>query len=124
VFNILAYLAPPIWPGFMPVDVSRLLYAPGELPALKDVHWPRTFDPYSLNDGPYGRTVLGVLSLLAYATGAALLTWAALWRFEVAAGRPRRGRHSVGTHRHDLREPKYAVEAERPEPLGVEANAT
>ena len=77
-----------------------------------------------MNAGPYGRTVLSVVSLLVYAIGAALLTWTAIRRFEVAAGRPRRGRHTLGSPRHEHREPEHVAEAVRLEPLGVEGNAS
>jgi ABC-type transport system involved in multi-copper enzyme maturation permease subunit len=111
VLNLWKWPPPMVWPGFMAVDVSRALFevdylnelvatAPGDVLgylALGQADW-----------GAFWNTELIALSLTIDGTLAGLLTWAAVRRFSVAAGRGRRS----------LRPPQTAGEPGSPEETG------
>jgi ABC-type transport system involved in multi-copper enzyme maturation permease subunit len=98
--NVLTWPPRLVWPGFMPVDLSRALVEPGYLAELAD-QTPGSLrallDVSQINWGAFWRTALLAVSLTAYTSFATVLTWASVRRFETAAGRARRAsqRHAV-----------------------------
>jgi ABC-2 family transporter protein len=94
------------WPGFTPYEISKLFFDPDIIRLLSNVSWPTVWRISSIDGGLAWLTIFSVASLLNYAALAALLTWHALRRFEVVAGRARR-RHVTtkrevrGTHHPD-----------------------
>jgi ABC-type transport system involved in multi-copper enzyme maturation permease subunit len=84
----------PIWPGLMPVELARNAYRPDEwhsvAATLANGSFSSDLSPVGSPFRSLSGVFLGACSVLTYATLAGLLTWAALRRFEIAAGRPRR----------------------------------
>jgi hypothetical protein len=82
--------APQGWPGFTPYEVGKLLLLPDYPGKLASASWPSSWRISAIDDGLPWLTVIGVLSVLTYATMAAFLTWHSLRRFEAIAGRASR----------------------------------
>jgi ABC-type transport system involved in multi-copper enzyme maturation permease subunit len=93
LLNLLAGfgIAPQVWPGFTPADVGKLLFRPGFVESLGSASW-RAALRSGIDDGMAWRAILSITSVLGYAALAALFTWHAAARFEVAAGRAHRSR--------------------------------
>jgi hypothetical protein len=85
-------LAPQVWPGFTPREISQILFAPEIANRLANTSWPISWWFSAIDDGLAWQTILSALSVLGYTGFAALLTWNALRRFEGVAGRARRAR--------------------------------
>jgi ABC-type transport system involved in multi-copper enzyme maturation permease subunit len=81
---------PLLWPGFTPHEVGQLAFDPGFVVLLAQAVWPHSWRIRSIDSGLAWQTIFSVLSVLTYATLAALLTWDSLRRFEIVAGRARR----------------------------------
>jgi ABC-type transport system involved in multi-copper enzyme maturation permease subunit len=84
--------APQIWPGFTVIEISKLLLDPPFIQRLASESWPRSWWISSIDDGLAWQSIFTALSIAGYALFATLLTWHALRRFEIVAGRPRRSR--------------------------------
>lgn len=84
--------APEVWPGFTPYEVAKLVLDAKTVGQLGTMPWPRFWRLWDVDDGPEWLATFSVMSLLAYGSLAAALTWDALRRFEHVAGRARRGR--------------------------------
>jgi ABC-type transport system involved in multi-copper enzyme maturation permease subunit len=84
--------APQVWPGFTPYEISKVLFEPRIIDQLSLASWPSLLGIRAVDDGLGWLTVFSALSLIGYASLAAILTWHALRRFEVVAGRARRSR--------------------------------
>ena len=82
--------APQLWPGFTPYEVGKLVLNAQILERLSQTTWPRLWRFWDLDDGLGWLTIFSIISLIAYAVLAAFLTWDALRRFEIVAGRARR----------------------------------
>jgi ABC-type transport system involved in multi-copper enzyme maturation permease subunit len=91
ILNTLAArgFAPQLWPGFTPYEVGKLVMDTQLLYQLSHMTWPQLWRFWDLDDGLGWLTVFSIISLMAYAALAAFLTWDALRRFEIAAGRAR-----------------------------------
>jgi ABC-type transport system involved in multi-copper enzyme maturation permease subunit len=83
---------PQVWPGFTPYEICKLVLGPQFLQRLTAASWMPFWRVWSIDDGLPWLTIFSVASALGYATLATLLTWLALRRFEVVAGRARRPR--------------------------------
>jgi ABC-type transport system involved in multi-copper enzyme maturation permease subunit len=104
----------PLFPGFMPLQLGRMLVFPGFVGTLAEFPWPMSFRPEDIDDGPVWTVILSLLTLVAYTIGAFLLTRSALRAFEVAAGRPRRSRtflvqQTAGAHEFEAVQPAEPV---------------
>jgi ABC-type transport system involved in multi-copper enzyme maturation permease subunit len=88
---------PQVWPGFTPYEVHKLVLDPGFFRMLKAATAPRLTGASLIADAPAWLAIFSVVSLAAYAALARLLTRAAIARFEIAAGRARRGLESSGS---------------------------
>jgi ABC-type transport system involved in multi-copper enzyme maturation permease subunit len=82
--------APQVWPGFTPYEISKLFFEPDMIRRLTKISWPTFLEISSVDNGLAWLTIFSVMSLLGYAAFASLLTWHALRRFDVVAGRARR----------------------------------
>jgi ABC-type transport system involved in multi-copper enzyme maturation permease subunit len=86
-------LAPQLWPGFTPYEIAKLLLDP---PYVKRVitafltPWPQSWWATDMDPGPVWHAIFTVVSALAYTALAMVLTWHAVHRFEIVAGRARR----------------------------------
>jgi len=83
-----------LWPGFTPHEIAKLMPDPGFFHQFYYATWPRSWWIRDIDDGLIWQTIVTVLSLLGYAALATLVTWHALRRFEVVAGRARRSRNA------------------------------
>jgi hypothetical protein len=104
IANILSRqgFAPMIWPGFTPYEISKLVFDRYFLLRLAETHWPHVWWVRDIDDGPGWQAIFSILSVVGYATLAAALTWDALRRFEIVAGRARRpGRPHLAPVRDD-----------------------
>jgi hypothetical protein len=95
--------APQVWPGFTPYEISKLFFDPHIIRHLTEESWPTVWRISSVDNGFAWLMIFSVASLLGYASLASLLTWHALRRFDVVAGRARRrtaktAREVQGTH--------------------------
>jgi ABC-type transport system involved in multi-copper enzyme maturation permease subunit len=81
--------APQLWPGFTPYEVGKLVMDTRIMLNLTHMTWPQHWRFWDLDDGMGWLTVFSIINLIAYAFLAAFLTWDALRRFEIAAGRAR-----------------------------------
>ncbi len=92
ILNALSQIgfAPQVWPGFTPYEISKLFLDPSIIRHLTEESWPTVWRLSSVDNGFAWLTIFSVASLLGYASLASLLTWLALRRFEVVAGRARR----------------------------------
>ena len=96
IINMLSIrgFAPQLWPGFTPYEVGKLVMNTDILQRLSLTDWPRLSRFWDLDDGLGWLTIFSIISLMAYAVFAAVLTWDALRRFEIVAGRARRAKLS------------------------------
>jgi ABC-type transport system involved in multi-copper enzyme maturation permease subunit len=85
-------IAPQVWPGFTPYEVAKFVMDPHFFLKFQGVHWPRFWRLWDIDDGPAWLAIFSILSLIGYTILATLLTLDALRRFEIVAGRARRGR--------------------------------
>jgi ABC-type transport system involved in multi-copper enzyme maturation permease subunit len=108
--------APQDWPGFTPYEVDKLVMEPGIVQTLQAAQWPRFWRLWDIDDGPGWLATFSVMSLVGYAVLAALLTRDALQRFEIVAGRARRGAAASGP----LTESSEGARPE-PRPPGISA---
>jgi hypothetical protein len=94
VLNMLAPygFAPQDWPGFTPYEVAKFVMEPAFFERFKFAGWPRLSQIRDVDDGPGWLAAFSVMSLVGYASLGSLLTWDTLRRFEIVAGRARRGR--------------------------------
>jgi ABC-type transport system involved in multi-copper enzyme maturation permease subunit len=94
IINMLSIrgFAPQLWPGFTPYEVGKLVMNTDILQRLSQTSWPHLSRFWDLDDGLGWLTIFSIISLMAYAVLAAILTWDALRRFEIVAGRARRGK--------------------------------
>jgi hypothetical protein len=83
--------APQVWPGFTPYEVGKLVMNPTFFLRFQGVHWPRFRRLWDIDDGPAWLAIFSILSVTGYTILATLLTFDALRRFEIVAGRARRG---------------------------------
>jgi ABC-type transport system involved in multi-copper enzyme maturation permease subunit len=98
--------APQVWPGFTPYEISKLFFDPLIIQELNRASsWPTTWAISSVDDGFAWLAILSVASLLGYASLAALLTWHALRRFEVVAGRARRRNEKIARELRGMPDP-------------------
>jgi ABC-type transport system involved in multi-copper enzyme maturation permease subunit len=84
--------APQLWPGFTPYEVSKLIVSPDIPSRLSRTNWPRFWRLWDVDDDLGWVATFSIMSLLIYTSLAAFLTWDALRRFEIVAGRARRSR--------------------------------
>jgi ABC-type transport system involved in multi-copper enzyme maturation permease subunit len=121
VVNMLAPrgFAPQVWPGFTPYEVAKLVMDPGFLDRFERAQWPRFWRLWDVDDGPTWLATFSVMSALVYAILAALLTRDALRRFEIVAGRARRGART--TDSGVVREEQEASSATVPVAVGSDA---
>ncbi len=84
--------APVLWPGFTPYEISKLVFNPQIVRSLAEASWPQSWFWHlrNIDDGVAWQAIFSVLSLFGYLSLAMLLTWDALRRFEMVAGRARR----------------------------------
>ena len=82
--------SPQVWPGFTPYEISKLFFDPLIIRHLGEDTWPTVWRISSIDNGYAWSAIFSVASLLGYASLASLLTWHALRRLEVVAGRARR----------------------------------
>ncbi len=96
IINMLSIrgFAPQLWPGFTPYEVGKLVMSTDILQRLSQASWPHLWRFWALDDGLGWLTIFSVISLMAFAVLAAFLTWDALRRFEIVAGRARRAKLS------------------------------
>ncbi len=117
IYGLLRQNAPPIWPDFTPVQISRTLFAPGYLEHFARAYPTFQFRVYGMDTGIVWSTVNGLLGLFLYGAGAGLLTWGSLVSFRTAAGRPRLRKrphpNAAGTPTTDDRPEPEAVGAAR-----------
>jgi ABC-type transport system involved in multi-copper enzyme maturation permease subunit len=90
-------LAPWVWPAFTPYEISKLFFDPKVIERLADTSWPYSWRISAIDEGFAWSAIFSVLSLVGYAAFSALLTWHALRRFDVVAGRARRTK-SMAAH--------------------------
>ena len=83
--------SPQLWPGFTPYEISKLVVQPQFIQQLTLSSLP-FWRIWPIDNSLPWLTALSVASAFGYATLATLLTWLALRRFEVVAGRARRPR--------------------------------
>jgi hypothetical protein len=83
---------PQVWPGFTPYEIAKLVVQPHFVQWFTRVSWLPFWHAWPIDDGLQWLTRLSVVSALVYAALAAMLTWLALRRYEVTAGRARRVR--------------------------------
>ncbi len=74
-------------PGFTPYEVAKLVMEPNYFRRFQSIQWPPFWRLWDVDDGPAWLAIFSVLSLVIYAGLAAGLTWHAVRRFEVVAGR-------------------------------------
>lgn len=84
--------APQDWPGFTPYEIARLVMEPDFFRRFGAIQWPRFWQLRDVDDGPGWLATFSIMSLLGYVALASFLTWDALRRFEIVAGRARRMR--------------------------------
>jgi hypothetical protein len=84
--------APNDWPGFTPYEIAKLAMEPPFLERFDSSRWPRFWRLWEVDESAEWLATFSIISLLGYASFASVLTWHALLRFEVIAGRARRGR--------------------------------
>jgi ABC-type transport system involved in multi-copper enzyme maturation permease subunit len=84
--------APQVWPGFTPYEVAKLVMDPRFFQTFQGGHWPWFWRLRDIDDGPQWLAIFSMMSLIVYTILATLLTLDALRRFEIVAGRARRGR--------------------------------
>ena len=85
---------PQVWPGFTPYEICKLIVEPKFIQRLNAASWVSFWHIWTIDDGLPWLTRFSVASALGYATLAMLLTWLALRRYEVVAGRARRPRQA------------------------------
>ena len=78
--------APQLWPGFTPHEISKLLLDRRFIERLSVAQWPRHWSILTVDESPVWQVAFSVVSLLAYAALASLLTWHSLFRYEIVAG--------------------------------------
>ncbi len=74
-------------PGFTPYEVGKLVMDPHFFRRFHSAQWPPFWRLWDVDDGPAWMAIFGIMSLAIDAGLAALLTWQAIRRFEVVAGR-------------------------------------
>jgi hypothetical protein len=84
--------APMVWAGFTPYELSKLVFDPYVLRSPPEIRWPAFWWLRDINDGPGWLAIFSIVSLIGYPMLAAALTWDALRRFSIVAGRARRPR--------------------------------
>jgi hypothetical protein len=84
--------APYDWPGFTPYEIAKLAMEPPFFERFDFSGWPRFWRLWDVDESPGWLATFSIISLLGYASVASVLTWLALRRFEVVAGRARRRR--------------------------------
>ena len=89
--------APQVWPGFTPYEICKLVMDHRTLDKLANARWPASWSVWDIDDGPGWLATLSIMSVAAYASLGLLLTWDALRRFEIVAGRAKRGRPGAST---------------------------
>jgi ABC-type transport system involved in multi-copper enzyme maturation permease subunit len=84
--------APNDWPGFTPYEVAKLALEPPFFERFDFSGWPRFWQLWDVDESPEWLATFSIISLLGYGSLASVLTWHALRRFEVVAGRAQRRR--------------------------------
>jgi hypothetical protein len=103
--------APQLWPGFTPREISKLLPDPHFIRRLADASWPRSWWLFlSIDDGLAWQSIFSVLSIMGYAAFATLLTWHALRRFAIVAGRAHRSAQAESPARPGGHKVKIPIE--------------
>jgi ABC-type transport system involved in multi-copper enzyme maturation permease subunit len=92
ILGVINWQAGTIFPGFTPVQVSRMMVEPGFFNRLASSPWPRLHSLADIDTGPKWTVILSILSVVVYGTLAWQLTRSSLSAFEVAAGRAQRPR--------------------------------
>jgi hypothetical protein len=106
-------IGPQVWPGFTPYEISKLVVEPQFIRRLTAAFWLPLWRGWTIDDGLPWLTTFCIASALGYAALAMLLTWLALRRFEVVAGRARRPRHAPAHHAEGKRHNPDKPSAER-----------
>ncbi len=74
-------------PGFTPYEVGKLIMDPHFFRRFYSTQWPPFWRLWDVDDGPAWMAIFSIMSLVIYSGLAAVLTWDAIRRFEVVAGR-------------------------------------
>ena len=91
--NLSRDFAPPLWPGFYPMEIERSILEPDAIQRfLKADHYWSDLRPDLIGATDLSLIVLGVLSPFFYGGLSVVLTFFAIRGFDRAAGRPRRPR--------------------------------
>jgi ABC-type transport system involved in multi-copper enzyme maturation permease subunit len=108
---------PQLWPGFTPYEVAKLVMHPQFFRVLGAATRPRLSGVSLVADSEAWLAIFGVVSLVGYAIFAWFLTKDAIRRFEIAAGRARRGIEPPGAQK--VVDGGWAVVGEEKKPVAA-----
>jgi ABC-type transport system involved in multi-copper enzyme maturation permease subunit len=94
ILSNVRWLAPMLWPGFTPYEISKTLLSPNIRQEWLNHLGSGILNIPALDDGLVWMTIFGILSLTCYLAGAIALTLLSLRKFEAVAGRARHRRSS------------------------------